>query len=218
MVVTLVYHAGMEFITVSYTVPVDLVPKISDTIGKMLVSHFKQRPPANEWTALDIPVLFGGLPEEAKTLIAHLGAYDNGLLHSKSKGVTLTTLADILSWSEAKVNGMMSPIARTAAQMGKGAVISRNGAMLRLSEDFYKAYSDYNENASQTVDGPTPEKTAPKCYLCEEHPTTTQKDGYPLCAECLAVLTADATANSLKWADSSWNITAFKKERGRNGR
>src|ERR1035438_1044676 len=166
----------MEFITVSYTVPVDLVPKISDTIGKMLVSHFKQSPPAKEWAALDIPVLFGGLPEEAKTLIAHLGAYDKGLLHSKSKGVTLSTLADILSWSEAKVNGMMSPIARTAAQMGKGAVISRNGAMLRLSEDFYKAYSDYKENAIEGT-----EKTAPKCYLCEEHPTTTKKDGYPLC-------------------------------------
>ena len=90
--------------------------------------------------------------------------------------------------------------------------------MLRLCEDFYKAYSDYNENASQTVDGPTPEKTAPECYLCEEHLPATQKDGYPLCAECLAVLTADATANSLKWADSSWNIPAFRKERGRNGR
>src|ERR1017187_10295428 len=202
----------MEFTTASYTVPTASLPELSKYIGKILVNYAKQATPPTQWEALDIPTLFGAVPEEAKTLIAHLGAYDNGLLHSKSKGVTLTTLADILSWSEAKVNGMMSPIARTATQMGKGAVISRNGAMLRLSEDFYKAYSDYKENA---VDGP--EKSAQKCYLCEEHPTTTQKDGYPLCAECLAVLTADATANSLKWADPSWNITAFKKERGRNG-
>jgi hypothetical protein len=207
----------MEFTTASYTVPTESLPELSKFVGKILANYTKQSTPSEQWEALDIPTLFGTIPEEAKTLIAHLRGYDKGLLHSKSKGVTLSTLADILSWSVNKVNGMMSPIARMAAQMGKGAVISRSGEMLRLSEDFYKAYSDYNENASQTV-GPTPEKTTPKCYLCEEHPTTTQKDGYPLCAECLAVLTADATANSLKWADPSWNITAFKKERGRNGR
>jgi hypothetical protein len=172
----------MDYITVSYTVPVELTPEIGKMIGKMLVSHYKQSTSPKQWEALDIPTLFGALPEEAKTLIAHLGGYDNGLVHSKSKGVSLSTLADILCWSVDKVNGMMSPIARTAAQMGKGAIISRSGEMLRLSEDFQKAYSDYSQNASKPDEDPNPEHTA-------------------------------SSANNLKWADPSWNITTFKKER-----
>ena len=180
--VTGVYHCCMDFITVSHTVPVDLAPEISKMIGKMLVNHFKQSTPPKQWAPLDIPTLFGTIPEEAKTLIAHLRGYDSGLLHSKSKGLALSALADILCWSADKVNGMMSSIARAAAQMGKGPVISRNGELLRLSEDFHKAFADYNENTDQPDDAPTTEASP-------------------------------SSANNLKWADPSWNITTFKKER-----
>jgi len=124
---------------------VDLAPEIGKLIGKMLVSHFKPSALPKQWEVMDISILFDALPDEAKALIAQLRGYDNGLLHSGCKGVAPSTLAEILGWSPAKVNGMMSPISRTAANMGKAPVIIRSGQMLRLSEDFHKAYLDYIE-------------------------------------------------------------------------
>jgi hypothetical protein len=143
---------GEAFQTVSYTVPSTLVPEVAKTVAKMIVSHYKptapQPPPTKEWEIADIPAFFTAIPEDGHTMIAHLHAYNNGLLKSTGRGLSAEMLAEVLGtgWSENKVNGMLSPIQRAASEMGRGPVIFRNGITLYLTQDFYKALSVYYEN------------------------------------------------------------------------
>jgi hypothetical protein len=45
-----------------------------------------------------------------------------------------------------KVNGMLSPIQRRASEMGRGPVIFKNGRVLFLTPDFFRAYSAFQES------------------------------------------------------------------------
>jgi hypothetical protein len=144
------------FQTVSFTVPSTLVPEIAKTVAKMIVSHYKptapQPSPTKEWEIADIPAFFTAIPEDAHTMIGHLHAYNNGLLKSTGRGLSAESLAEVLGtgWSENKVNGMLSPIQRAASEMGRGPVIFRNGIILYLTQDFYKALSAYYKSIKNT--------------------------------------------------------------------
>ena len=105
----------------------------------------------------DIPTFFKAIPEDAHTMIGHLHGYNNGLLgkpEGNGRGLSAESLAEVLgsAWSENKVNGMLSPIQRAASEMGRGPVVFRNGIMLYLTQDFFKALSAYyrsNKNSKR---------------------------------------------------------------------
>lgn len=155
---TTVSFPSESFQTMSFTVPSTLMPEITKTIARMIVSHYKPTTPqpvaSKDWETADIPIFLAAIPDDAQTMIGHLHAYNNGLPgkpEGNGRGLSAESLAEVLgtAWTENKVNGMLSPIQRAASEMARGPVVFRNGIMLYLTQDFYKAISAFYKNTKR---------------------------------------------------------------------